>query len=119
MAPGYTILLIESLLFDVVKSLWSSVMAKKKFEQIRSINVEITNVVKVDVDFLGLDLQHMSERELKTIIEQAWVNFINNEESVFDYVFEPVAITSSLQEDSLTIESHELISLDSEEEEID
>lgn len=93
-------------------------MSTKKFGQARTINIEITNILKVDFDSLGINLQHMSDEDIKTHIEQAWgsfIEFVEEENPFFNFIFEQIAIKSNLQKESLVIESYE-IQEDTEEE---
>ena len=91
-------------------------MPKQKFSQTRTLDFELTNILRVDIDSLGIDLDSLSERQVRAYVEDAWMRFLSGEES-YCGLFNPIAIKSNIIPNSLTADSKEMEMLDEEEQE--
>jgi len=89
-------------------------MSKKEFAQTRTLDFEITNILRVDIDALGVDLDNMAQDRMRGYVEEAWLRFLAGEDG-YDDMFNTIALKSSIIPNSLTSESLEIELLDEEE----
>lgn len=85
-------------------------MKSKSYAQVRTVDVELKTLAKVNLNSLDIKFSEMSEDQIKEKIEQAWVLFLYGRELPEDYEetltsFEFASVSSQVIPESYTVTS--------------